>query len=43
MKTLAALSTSLLLLGTVALSPTAAADTAEATCEVRKDGEAKAG
>ena len=43
MKALVAFSTSLLLLGTVALSPTAAADTAEATCEVRKDGEAKAG
>jgi len=43
MKALPAFSTSLLLLGTVALSPTAAADTAEATCEVRKDGEAKAG
>ena len=43
MKALVAYSTSLLLLGTVALSPTAAADTAEATCEVRKEGEAKAG
>ena len=43
MKTLVALSTSLLLLGTAALSQKAAADTAEATCEVRKDGETKAG
>jgi hypothetical protein len=43
MKALVAFSTSLLLLGAVALSPTASADTAEATCEVRKDGEAKAG
>jgi hypothetical protein len=43
MKTLVALWTSLLLLGTAVLPPNAAADTAEATCEVRKDGEAKAG
>jgi hypothetical protein len=43
MKTFVALSTSLLLLGTAALSQTASADTAEATCEVRKDGEVKAG
>jgi hypothetical protein len=43
MKALVAFLTSLLLLGTVALSQTAAADTAEATCEVRKEGEAKAG
>lgn len=43
MKTLFAFSTSLILLGTVALSLTARADTTEATCEVRKDGEAKAG
>jgi len=39
MKALAAFSSSLLLLGIVALSQTASADTAEATCEVRKDGE----
>ena len=43
MKKFVAFSTSLLLLGTGPLSPTATADTAEATCEVRKDGEAKAG
>jgi hypothetical protein len=30
-------------IGTGALTQTASADTAEATCEVRKDGEAKAG
>jgi hypothetical protein len=43
MKALVALSTSLLFIGTAALTQTASADTAEATCEVRKDGEAKAG
>jgi len=43
MKALVAFSTSLLLLGTVGLSQISCADTAEATCEVRKDSEAKAG
>jgi hypothetical protein len=43
MNALVALSTSLLFIGTAALTQTATADTAEATCEVRKDGEAKAG
>jgi hypothetical protein len=42
-KALVAFSTALRVLGTLALSHTASADTAEATCEVRKDGEAKAG
>ena len=39
MKTLLALSTSLLLLGAVVVPQTAQADSADANCEVRKDGD----
>lgn len=43
MKTFAALATSLLLIGAVTAPPAARADTAEAECDVRKDGETKQG
>ncbi len=43
MKTLLALSTSLLLLGAVVVPQTARADSADANCEVRKDGDKQGG
>jgi hypothetical protein len=43
MKTFVALATSLLLVGAVTAPTAARADTAEAECEVRKDGETKQG